>query len=225
MNLLARLMVLSLVAALVLTVPAVAQVGFGVKGGLNVSNLTGADSEGFDSRVGLVAGGFVKLNIAPNLAIQPEALFAQKGSKGDLGGVTAKFNLNYFEIPVLLKYTFPTTGEMQPFLFVGPAVAFAQKAEFTVEAGGQSASLDIANEKSNDVGLVIGGGIDLATGGVALVIDARVTLGLSKAFEDVPPFDFVDVFLDELDFPMAWESGQALDVKNGAFALMIGVAF
>ncbi|MCK4461905.1 MAG: PorT family protein [candidate division Zixibacteria bacterium] len=227
MNLFARLMVVSLVATLVLAIPVAAQIGFGVKGGLNLANLTGADSEGFDSKTGLVAGGFVKLNIAPNLAIQPEVLFTQKGSKGDLGfGATAKFELNYIEVPVLLRFSFPTTGELKPFLFAGPAMAFIQTAEFTVEVSGQSASLDIANEKSNDLGLVVGGGIELATGGVNLVVEARVTAGLSKPFDDVEPFDFADVFINELDFPMAWENdGRALDVRNGTFALMVGIAF
>lgn len=227
MNLFARLMVVSLVVTLVLTNPVAAQIGFGIKGGLNVANLTGTDSEGFVRKTGLVAGGFVKLNIAPNLAIQPEVLFTQKGSKGDIGfGATATFEMNYIEVPVLLRYSFPTPGDMDPFLFAGLAMAFIQTAEFTVEAGGQSASLDIANEKSNDLGLVLGGGIELATGGINLLVEVRVTSGLSTPFDDVEPFDFADVFLNELDFPMAWENnGKALDVKNGAFALMVGIAF
>jgi len=196
----------------------------GIKLGLSMANLKGADDEGFDTKTGLSGGVFVAVEVAPQLAFQVEGLYTQKGSKGSLGLITAKFKLDYFEIPMLLKYTIPTEGNVSPFFFAGPALALNIKGEITVEAGGQSASVDMANQKSTDFSFVLGGGMDVATQSVTLVFDARYTIGLSQAFDDVAPFDF-DALTAADDFPMAWEDGRGLDLKTGTITLMAGVAF
>ena len=83
---------------------------YGVKGGMTLANLS-EDDEGdtttLDSRIGLVAGGFVTWPLGGRLALQPEALFTQKGAKVEQGGGTLTQQLDYLDIPVLVAIGSP----------------------------------------------------------------------------------------------------------------------
>ncbi|WP_099769153.1 porin family protein [Chryseobacterium sp. 52] len=110
-------------------------VTFGVKAGLNVSNLT--QSEGFyegdqKMKAGFNAGIFVNIPVAEKLSIQPEVVFNQLGSKTELQYETFfnsnsysweynyKTSLNYLSVPVMVQYN------ILPQLFVeaGPEFGF-----------------------------------------------------------------------------------------------------
>ena len=75
-----RLWPLACGVVLICASPARAQgLDFGVKGGVNVADVdVSGDGDGpsFDSRVGLVAGGFVRMPIASWLAVQAEGLLS-----------------------------------------------------------------------------------------------------------------------------------------------------
>lgn len=230
MNLFARLMVVSLLVTLVLTIPVAAQIGFGIKGGLNVANFSGADSDGYQREAGFVGGLYAKFDIGRKLSIQPEVLYSQKGSTGnipamgDQGGVTKlDFAMDYIEIPLLLRYTFKINGSAEPFGYVGPSMSFGTSAEVASKAPGQSwTSVDLANVKSRDFSIVFGGGVELDAGGMDVLFDARFSLGTSVAFEDMEPFDVDDL---SADYRMAGEDGKAFELKNSVFAVMVGIAF
>jgi hypothetical protein len=81
---------------------------FGIISGINFSNLRldGTGSSQWDSKwkTGLVAGGFVTINISSRFSIQPEFIYSSMG--GHLisaGAGTDRYRLNYFSIPVLGK--------------------------------------------------------------------------------------------------------------------------
>ena len=88
-----RLWSLACGALLVCASPAWAQgLDFGVKGGVNVADvdLSGDDAApSFDPRIGLVAGGLVRMPIAPWLAVQAEGLYAEKGARFEESGIDA----------------------------------------------------------------------------------------------------------------------------------------
>ncbi|MFZ0598175.1 MAG: outer membrane beta-barrel protein, partial [Flavobacterium sp.] len=54
---------------------------FGVKGGLNIATIGGADES--NALVGFQLGGFAEINIWKKLYIQPELLFSAQGAKFD----------------------------------------------------------------------------------------------------------------------------------------------
>jgi hypothetical protein len=82
-------------------------VNYGIKGGLNLSNLY-IKAENIDDenpRIGMHLGLFSQIMFADAIGIQPEILFSHKGSEASYTGLidqTVKFNLNYIDIPVLL---------------------------------------------------------------------------------------------------------------------------
>lgn len=77
---------------------------FGVKGGINMSNLYQSDADDENMLVGFNAGLYAKLPITDNIAFQPELLYTTKGSKLDYDNGSAKIRLDYIELPLLFKF-------------------------------------------------------------------------------------------------------------------------
>lgn len=188
----------------------------GLMVGLNFANFKGADSDGSKTKTGIVGGGFVRFNLSPSVAIQPELLYSMKGAKGTEFGIDFEFKLAYLEVPVLLRFTIPTEGNVVPALFAGPAVGFNISSKFQADAQGISGEVDIDNARSVDFGLVLGGAVTVGSGNAKFFIDARYNLGLTNAYEDVDSpglFDLVDL------------AGNAPELKNSGFLIMVGVTF
>ena len=180
----------------------------GLKAGMTIANLHGDDVEGFgyESKMGFCAGGFITFKVANIVAIQPEVLYTQKGTKreGEYMGGTWKdtYNYNYLEIPVLLKVIMPVQGMIKPHLFVGPYFAYNLTAKLKMEYNGSFDEIDFDEYvKNTDFGAVFGGGIDFGLPAGKIVFDARYSLGLTT--------------IDEVVF----------DIKNNAFSFMLGYAF
>ncbi len=86
------------------------KLSFGVKAGVNLSNVYDSQGEQFnaDSKLGLAAGVFVALPLGKYFGIQPEILFSQKGYKGSgslLGSdYSFSYTSNYIDVPLLLAF-------------------------------------------------------------------------------------------------------------------------
>jgi hypothetical protein len=79
---------------------------FGIKAGVNLSNMYVDDVQDENMKVGLNVGLLAKIPVVRALSIQPELLYTSKGSKVRydnllLGNGEYRFNLNYVELPVL----------------------------------------------------------------------------------------------------------------------------
>ncbi len=187
-------------------------VTFGIRGGLNIANFTGDDTEVVDddtgekisteSLLGMAIGGYLNIPISETFSIQPELIYSQKGAKysqtytfqGMEIEYEAAFKLDYLDIPVLAKISFPS-GSSTPYLYFGPSIGMnlSAKLEVEVTSGGitLSDSADMKDYvKSTDTGIVVGGGIQL-TGGLSL--DARYTVSLSTIDEPAEGFDEGDI--------------------------------
>lgn len=161
-----------------------AQMQLGVKAGLNLANLSGDDISDTDARTGIAGGVFFMYQFNEMFAVQPELTYSMKGAKekGIIENISyeAEINLDYFEIPLLLKFLIPIKGSgVKPAIFAGPALAINLSAKSKIEAAGQSFEEDIEDVKSTDFGLVFGGGIGFPVGNGELGFDIRYILGLS----------------------------------------------
>lgn len=191
--------------------------GMGVKVGLNMSNMYGDDVEGTDMKLDFGVGAFLTYNFMAQFAVQPEVLYMRKGSKEEAFGVTAKWSIDYIEIPVLLKYGFPMEGKIKPSLFAGPAVAFIMSSKFKVE----NEEIDAKDGmKSMDIGIVFGGGLSYQLTSVALTLDVRYTLGMTK-FVDHEEFNKLEgtEHIEVIQYP------EDPDVKHNNISIMAGVSF
>jgi len=135
-----------LVAGLALFGTASAQT-FGIKGGVNVSSISGEDTK---AKVGFGGGLFMNAPIAESFSIQPEILYNMKGAESE-GGIDASIKLDYISVPVMFQYN----ATPQFYLEAGPEFSFLTSAK--LKLGNESGDVKELF-KSFDLGIGIGAG-------------------------------------------------------------------
>lgn len=108
-----------------LTVAAQAQVKFGVKGGLNLTNMKFDESVvDKSSQAGFFIGPTVKFTLpVVGLGIDAAALYDQRSAK--INGTDEKLKQQSIQIPVNLRYGFGLGETASIYLFAGPQFGFA----------------------------------------------------------------------------------------------------
>lgn len=81
---------------------------FGIKGGVNMSNLYSGNVDDKNATYGFNAGFYAAFPISDNIFIQPEILYTTKGAELEYNNAfvsgVGKFRLNYIEVPLLVKF-------------------------------------------------------------------------------------------------------------------------
>ena len=200
---------------IILTVAAVFAFGFanaqetkfGVKGGLNVANLTGDEDEDNSSKVGFHVGGFVEIKVSDKFSVQPELLFSTQGTKLEESGTNYSYesnlNLSYLNIPVMAKYYVAEGFSLE----AGPQIGFltTAKSDFTATESGITVSgdEDVKDEfESIDFGFNFGAGYDFTEN---LSAGLRYNLGLSNIAKT--------------------DSGDDFKLSNNVFSVSLGYKF
>src|SRR5512134_3546851 len=121
--------VLALVLAFFAVPAAHAGMAFGVKGGVSLSHVN-ADLFDTDNRTGFVGGVYGTFDLSPMFGVQPELLYVRKGAElfttdVTIGGITfgsvgTRLDVDYIEIPVLLRLSAPSPGPIDLRLLAGP---------------------------------------------------------------------------------------------------------
>jgi len=123
---------------------------FGVKGGLNLSNVYDTKGEQFDAdaKFGFVAGAFMSIPLGKVVGVQPEILISQKGfqATGVLLGAPYSFTrtTTYIDVPLLFA--------VKPFelltLLAGPQYSYLQIQKDVF--GSATTSVDQETQFKND---------------------------------------------------------------------------
>lgn len=142
----------------------------GVKFGPNFSTITG-DLPDANLTVGLHAGIYSSIRITRNkFALQPEIYYSFQGAKSD----SVNYNLNYLQIPLLLKYY---TSEYLS-VYAGPQVGFLLNN--TIKADG----MDIQEDQNfNPVDIAFSLGLNYYLG-YGFEVGARYNLGLGNIIDE-----------------------------------------
>lgn len=161
--------------------------GTGVKAGVNMANLSFSEDTGTDwnSSIGIRLGVFHSFRLGRKLELQPEIYYSIKGAKSTgtfLGEeVSAKVELGYVEVPLLLKFRVFTGRKAGVFIFTGGYGAFNTAAKTVTSFSGDSETEDIKEEiREMDYGLVIGGELEYGLGNAKLILDIRYSVGLAN---------------------------------------------
>lgn len=98
--------ILSLLAICMMTISSFAQISVGLKAGGNLSNLNGLDVDNYETKaiIGFHVGAYTTFNLGRNFAIQPELVYSTQGGTIEGGGFTEDIKLNYFNIPIMVKF-------------------------------------------------------------------------------------------------------------------------
>lgn len=181
-------------AALLVAVPALAQTGVGLKGGVSFSRLVTApdSSDLLDPLTDFTAGVFVATSTSAPVAGQFEALVSRRGARidGDLFGVGFLGNLfsyrtTYLDVSGLVRVN-AGSGQTHVYLIGGPTFALKLQSEFGIDLADVGVDADAVTEDW-DVLATVGAGVDLD----GLVIEGRYSHGLRDVLlgADVLPFD------------------------------------
>ncbi|MBC5863467.1 porin family protein [Flavobacterium turcicum] len=174
------------ILALVLVLAGVSQIqaqenspSIGIKGGYNMSNLYTEDVDDQNLLSGFNVGLFATLPISSSLAIQPELNYTTKGAELRYDNLfaqgTAKFRLNYVEVPVLVKANLTKNFNVH----FGPYAAFLIDSKITNEGQDGNINFEESIDKDDlntvDIGVAAGVGFDFDKFGIG----ARYNYGLT----------------------------------------------
>lgn len=166
-----------MMAGLVVTSQAQAQIRLGVKGGMNLANVSGnlANEDIYQNKRGFHAGAVLNVGLIKNfLSVQPELLFSQKGftyadKELTTNGLTSRYQgscrYQYLDVPILLKVQ---AGGL--YVEAGPQYAYllSLKDEARVTTNGlqavQSTALAIRDVNRNEIGYAVGIGFQAKSG-------------------------------------------------------------
>lgn len=147
------------------------------------------------SRTRLMLGINGEVALTEILFIQPELNFVQKGFQktleNELSKIEVSGNMNYLEIPVLLKAKFQTSA-IKPYVLGGPSVAVLVAKGFNskVSVGSKQveASGDIEDLKTFDLLMNLGAGVEIPVAQQAnILVGLRYSYGLLNAVKNVGP--------------------------------------
>ena len=192
-----KIFIVSLVAVLTASY-AQAQIIFGARAGLNLTNLYQKDEsgnmKGLDWIPGFQIGVVADYPLLEDLSIQPGILFATQGAKSEtsLGTykVKATFNLHYIQVPINLQYKH-ALDNMTLLLQAGPYLGYGIGGKLKADASQGSTTVsesknikfgsgDDADFKAFDFGLGLGAGLQI--GNIQAVLGYN--LGLVKLDPD-----------------------------------------
>ena len=151
---------------------------FGIKGGMNASELHNSDGgPKSDTKIGFHAGLLAHIHgHNTNWGIQPEVLYSLEGAKSGTGSSKVNTNLSYLNVPVLVQYMFDNGFRIE----AGPQVGFLMSAKQKSD----NASLDVKDGyKTTAFSIPVGVGYLTRTG---LGFDARYSFGLSDLTDAAP---------------------------------------
>ncbi len=141
----------------------------GIKAGANFSSISGY--ENLSDKSGFHIGVFAGIKFSEKIGVQGDILYSQQGADFEFG----EFDLNYINVPVVLKYYLFKGLNVQ----AGPQFGFVVDDDVYVPNNGGGFSKEKVEQ--SDVSGVIGAGYDLPLG---LRIDARYNFGFKDVLED-----------------------------------------
>lgn len=153
---------------------------FGIKGGVNFSNLYSDDVDDENVLTGFNLGLYAKLPITDFIAVQPEISYTTKGAElvynNAFADGTARFKLGYIEVPVVLVFDITENFNIH----AGPYFGYLIDGKVTNESNGGTfdfeENLDEDDFNRFDAGIAAGVGFDFGTIGVG----ARYNYGLTN---------------------------------------------
>lgn len=177
---------LAIAGTLALSVESRAQVALGVKGGVNLADVTSNQFGlgGVSRRTAPVGGMFLTFAGPASLGFQAEVLYAQKGFSALVEGGTATAKIAYVDIPLLLKLRLVgQEHRIRPSLFGGWFLGLEISCSLSgaLEGIGGEGDCDALLERRGklDGGFVFGAGAEVGlVDRTFLVVDARYGAGM-----------------------------------------------
>ncbi|MBC7874496.1 MAG: PorT family protein [Ferruginibacter sp.] len=155
---------------------AAAQVGIGMKGGLNFANVINASDINANSRTGFMIGGYVAPKAKKLLGFRSEFILSRQGYNFKTGTTTGDVNLDYLLLPQLITINFTKKVQVQ----AGGQLAFLLNACVDSSGSGSAGGNLFDYFKRFDYGLATGLEVFPLKG---FFIGARLNISLNDVSE------------------------------------------
>jgi len=172
---------------LFVTVQSFAQVKFGVKAGLNLSNMTEKDdahtySNNYKMKTGFHLGVTAEFPVSEFFSFEPALLYSIKGYMDKDIDYKATASVNYFEIPMNAIYKINLVGTKM-LISAGPYVGFALSGKYKGTEHGIDfdESINIGNDEDNDDIKALDYGLNIGVGAEIKQITVSIQYGLGLA--------------------------------------------
>lgn len=142
------------------------EIDLGLKAGANFASIT--DASGLSNRTGFLIGVFAGVKFSDKLGIQGDLLYSQQGANLDPKDI----NLNYINVPIVLKYYLVQGFNLQ----AGPQFGFIVDDNIKDVLG------NVNEAESFDLAGVLGLGYDFPFG---IRIEGRHNFGLTDVFNSI----------------------------------------
>jgi len=173
-------------------------VRFGLKGGYSMALQYGIEPADMTyivdtkNRNGFAGGVFAYFPITESVGIQQELLYAMKGSRQDVTitnpvsiNTVSEYNLNYFEMPISLRYTFVKIRKVGIYGSTGIALSLLMNGKYgitsTVNVGGppiiSKESGDMKGLDTFDYSFLYGAGANFKLLSKDFFLEYRMTVG------------------------------------------------
>jgi len=137
---------------------------FGIKGGLNISNMYTKDVQDNNTLTGFNAGLFLKMPFTSVLAFQPELLYTKKGSELTYNSFIsgkASFSLSYIEMPLLAVINLTENFNVHGGIYLATLTSVKITNKSSMDLINFESDLKKSDFEMYDWGLVAGAGLDL----------------------------------------------------------------
>ena len=149
---------------------------FGIKGGLNLANVSGDDVDMNKMMIGFGGGVCMSYAFTEAIMIQPELMFMMKGFDWDADDAEDAWKASYLDLNVLFKYAIPMEGDFGVALLAGPQLGFLMSSEFDGE--------DIKDDNATmNFGMVVGAEFAYMLESGAITLDVRYEMGFTTVFD------------------------------------------
>lgn len=157
---------------------------YGIRGGLNLSDLYVSDAKQADFRIGFNLGLFAKLPVFKMVSLQPELNFTNKGADvvytNTFVNGTARYKLDYIELPVMVVVNVSQFFNVQAGVYGAALVNSNTRNKASGDKFNFADNIESADYNKLDAGIALGGGIDMG----AIGIGVRYSLGFTKIGKD-----------------------------------------
>ena len=171
---------------------------FGVKGGVNFTNMTSDGFEDNNSRTGFHLGVLAEIPVSDRFSVQPEVLYSTQGTEDETGSFTNEYKLDYIQLPVLAKFYLIDGLALE----AGPSFNFLVNEEYDFESNSLDFETDSELASTFEFGGALGASYKFNNG---FFLNGRYVLGFTDAFDS-------DNFDDDA-------------IKNNGFQLGVGFQF
>lgn len=216
------------------------KLSFGIKGGLSLAQHQGTTPRDMEYTVsstmrrGIVGGVFLVLPVTPRFGIQQEVIYVQKGSRQDIGVdvfdipsvMHVTYDLDYIEIPLLLRYTWLidrgvdiyTLGGFSFALKVHDRYQLSGDVDDGVESVPIRADSDMSEVDLFDFTFTYGVGLEFPVGNNRLLVEYRFDLSIEAL--PLPTYAYVPFGDEEL-----LVDNDPVPLRNQAHLIMVGIRF